>query len=128
MTSVYSFVCLFVFLFFQQKQSTINRYTRMAKDTTDAKSDHIPADDRRRVISDCEAADQWLFDQLQAQSRLHKADPPAVTCDQLKSRASALEIAAKAIMGKPKPVASSHDAKQKQAEKEKESFNNVEQE
>jgi len=107
--------------FIQPLKSTINRFTQLAN-STDAKYDHIPSGERQKVIADCQAADQWIFEKLRAQDRLSKADIPAVTCEQIRSRQVELEKSSNAIMSKPKPAPppepKKEEAKKEEAKKE----------
>jgi heat shock protein 4 len=72
--------------------------------TSDAKYEHIPASERKKVLDDCDAANAWLFERLQAQDRLTKADAPAVTCDQIRQRQVKLENDSNTTMNKAKPA------------------------
>jgi heat shock protein 4 len=84
-------------------KGAIGRYQGQAQ-STEEKYAHIDAEERKKVLKECQEADQWLMQMLQKQDRLQPSDPPAVTCEQIKQRQTQLESMAQPIMSKPKPA------------------------
>jgi heat shock protein 4 len=84
-------------------KSAIGHYSQLAA-STEEKFAHITAEERKKVIDECNAVDQWLATALSAQDKLTPADPPAVTILQLQQKKTALEQVVSPIMHKPKPA------------------------
>jgi len=83
-------------------KSAIGHYSQLAN-STDEKYAHITAEERKKVLDECNAADQWLAAALSAQDKLTPADTPSVTTLQLTQKKTALEQVVSPIMHKPKP-------------------------
>ena len=96
-------------------KSAIGHYSQWAA-TNDEKHAHISAEERKKVVEECAAADQWLASALSAQDKLTKADPPSITIAQLKQRKVALDQAVSPIMHKPKPAPPKPAAEAKKTE------------
>jgi len=99
-------------------KSAIGHYSQWAA-TRDEKHAHITDEERHKVVAECTAVDQWLAQVLSAQDRLTQADPPAVTCVQLKQKKTELDQAVLPIMQKPKPAPPKPKAEEKKAEDKK---------
>lgn len=69
----------------------------------DAKFAHITEADRKKVVSEADAALAWLDAELTKQGGLPIADPPVLTCDHINKKKLALDTAANPIVNKPKP-------------------------
>lgn len=94
-------------------KSAIGHYSQWAS-SHDEKHAHITAEERKKVLDECTAADQWLATALSAQDKLSKADHPSVTIKQLTQKKTALEQAVHPIMHKPKPAAPKPEEKKKE--------------
>jgi len=69
----------------------------------DAKFEHIDAEERAKVVKECETAKEWLADKMGQQAALPKTAPLAVLTKEINARKDTIERFCKPIMSKPKP-------------------------
>jgi len=86
--------------------------------TTDEKYAHIPDDERKKLVAECAAVDQWLASNLSKQESTPISDPPVITCEQIKQKRISLEGFASPIINKPKPKPPEPEKKEEPKKKE----------
>eukprot|EP00053_Salpingoeca_punica_P014851 m.135270 g.135270 ORF g.135270 m.135270 type:complete len:814 (-) comp16556_c0_seq2:349-2790(-) len=89
----------------QQVLQTIVRLRKFLDEHAAGKAEvaHISAEDMAKVREKVEAADAWVQERQNAQRKLSKYDPPAVTAALLNSKKDELERYCNPIVNKPKP-------------------------
>ena len=65
---------------------------------------HIDAEEKEKVIRECEASVKWLSEKLQMQQQLLKTDNPCVLSTEISKKAEVVERFCRPIMSKPKPA------------------------
>jgi len=84
---------------------------QMFAQSTEEKYAHIDAEERKKVLTEAASADQYLVENLGKQDKVSKWDNPAVTCEQLRQRQTALESVCAPVINKPKPVPKKEEPK-----------------
>jgi heat shock protein 4 len=81
-------------------REAIDQYTLNAS-SDDARYEHIPAEEKQKVIDRCLKAQQWLEERLAKQEKLRKDQDPAVSSQEI---LRALVLFVSPILSKPKPA------------------------
>jgi len=84
----------------------LRRQAELCKNFANLKDDdhaHISDDERSKVKSEAESAENWLFDELAKQADIQSYNDPILTVDGISKKRQALYNACNPIMSKPKP-------------------------
>ncbi|PNW72223.1 hypothetical protein CHLRE_16g677000v5 [Chlamydomonas reinhardtii] len=65
---------------------------------------HIPAEEKAAVVKECDAALAWLNERLALQSKLSKADEPALLTADINKKRETLDRVCKPILSRPAPA------------------------
>jgi len=77
---------------------------KLSATSNDPKYDHIPHEEMKSIVKDCDDLDKWLNQVVGQQSKLSKHHDPAFTVAEVNSKRNELEKKAHAILNKPKPA------------------------
>eukprot|EP00252_Welwitschia_mirabilis_P000602 TRINITY_DN1057_c0_g1_i1.p1 TRINITY_DN1057_c0_g1~~TRINITY_DN1057_c0_g1_i1.p1 ORF type:complete len:856 (+),score=209.88 TRINITY_DN1057_c0_g1_i1:441-3008(+) len=77
---------------------------REAAQSADTKFDHIDAEEKSKVVSECNDAEAWLIDKRQQQDLLPKHANPVFSVADVKRKAETLDRFCRPIMTKPRPA------------------------
>jgi len=83
-------------------RSAIEQF-RMAASSADPKYDHIDAEDKKKILSECQNIESWLNQNLTKQDTLPKHVEPVITIADIQKKKADLEKLANPILNKPKP-------------------------
>jgi len=84
-------------------KQTLTHFQQLAQ-STDAKYEHIEAEEREKVTARCTELDAWFVEVQGKQDRAAKHEDPVFTCTELEKKAAELSTFANGIMNKPKPA------------------------
>jgi heat shock 70kDa protein 4 len=70
----------------------------------DEKYAHITAEQAEKVSSNCNEAETWLEDKMNAQKDLALYQDPVVKAHEIKSKMTALQVQCRPIVNTPKPL------------------------
>lgn len=76
---------------------------RMAATSADPKYEHIEAEEKKKIVDECQSIESWLNQNLAKQEALPKHADPIITCADLLKKKADLEKLANPILNKPKP-------------------------
>jgi len=80
----------------------IGHWSQLAA-STDEKYAHIEAEEKTKVTTACNDADQWLAGELTKLDKVAKHQDPSLTIDMLRNKVGSLADTSSKIMNKPKP-------------------------
>jgi heat shock protein 4 len=83
-------------------KNTINTI-KMNATSADPKYDHISAEDKQKVVTECETTEKWLNEKLQQQEKLSKSANPIITVAEIHKKNEELTRMANSALNKPKP-------------------------
>lgn len=76
---------------------------KMAASSADPKYEHIEAEEKKKIVDECQNIESWLNQNLAKQEALPKHTDPIITCADLLKKKADLEKLANPILNKPKP-------------------------
>jgi len=85
-----------------QLKSTIEQF-RSAATSQDPKYDHIPQEEKNKVMEECNTTELCINQQLAKQEQLAKYIDPILTCLDIRKKKTDLEKMCSVILNKPKP-------------------------
>merc|ERR1712157_533261 len=81
---------------------TMSNY-KMAAENPGEKYEHISPDKLAKIVSECDAASQWLTDLQAKQALLQKSDKPVLICADMEKKNQEIAKFADEILREPKP-------------------------
>eukprot|EP01041_Mallomonas_annulata_P007556 gene7556-15489_t len=106
----------------QQACDGLRRQVELCKTFASLKDEdhaHITDEERQKVRTESDAAENWLFDELGKQAELQSYDDPVLTVDSIGKRRQTLFTASNPIMSKPKPKPKPVEKKEEKKEDDK---------
>lgn len=77
-------------------------YIAMARSESE-EYNHIEAEEKKKVIQECETATQWLHEKLQMQQQLVPSDDPVILTSEINKKQEVVNRVCQSILQKPKP-------------------------
>jgi heat shock protein 4 len=100
-------------------KNTINQL-KLNATSMDPKYDHISAEDKVKVVSECETLEKWLNEKMQAQEKLSKHVNPVFTVAEVHKKNEDITRLANSLLNKPKPAPKKEEPKKEEAPKPEE--------
>ncbi|KYQ93775.1 heat shock protein Hsp70 family protein [Tieghemostelium lacteum] len=72
--------------------------------TPSDKYEHIPKEDKEKIIAECDAATEWVNQLVQKDKSTPKTSPCPINASEVQTRKQSLESMSKVILNKPKPA------------------------